>query len=295
MPAAVGESAAWAARLGRWDSVSTLSASILRDGLRLPLLLPPAAILNAADTAGSREQAARSASLRSSRLGTAARRLDAQVQRLARLPEQDLQALEQQLDQMEQDKMIERATQPSIVGLFSPIFPVRQTRPDGTTKVRVIWDGRPLNQFIKTEHFRLPTLNTVASLLEHNQFMAAVDVRSAYGHVPVARDHRPLLRFVDHRGRRWQAASMPFGLACAPQVWQDLLADQSHSYVVGGSASCSTSTTSGWARRLRTSASRTWTRRCDYSSTSASKYRRRRSKARARRCSTLATRSTAGR
>lgn len=223
----VGESAASAAAQGRWQPLSERTHSVLTVGLRLPLLMPPAAILSGharAPMASSSRAAARAAWLGSSRSPELWREVRARTRRLAALPQDHQQQLTAQLDELLSERMIEPVPPAArYTGLYSDIFLVRQPKPDGTVKARVIFDLRYLNQMLKVDTFRMETLARVSEHLHQGMFMAVLDIKHAFGHIPVAPSHRQLLRFVDHRGLHFQYRTAPFGLACSPIEWTRLL------------------------------------------------------------------------
>ncbi|KAI8487030.1 hypothetical protein Bbelb_352900 [Branchiostoma belcheri] len=77
---------------------------------------------------------------------------------------------------------------------------------------------RPLNQYVDAPHFKMEGLQDLKSLLIEDDYMAPIDIRDAYFHIPVHESFRRLLRF-RWKGQIWEFQALPFGLNCAPRVF----------------------------------------------------------------------------
>lgn len=81
---------------------------------------------------------------------------------------------------------------------------------------------KPFNEFVTKRHFKLESLATVFQTLQKNDFMAKVDIKDAYLHVPVAKGHQPFLRF-NFRRVTYQFLVLCFGLTTAPFIFTRLM------------------------------------------------------------------------
>ena len=75
-----------------------------------------------------------------------------------------------------------------------------------------------LNLFIPTFKFRMTTVKTVRRTLRQGWYLASIDLKDAYWHVPIARSFRPYLAF-SAGGDTYQFCVLPFGLNIAPRVF----------------------------------------------------------------------------
>ena len=98
------------------------------------------------------------------------------------------------------------------------LFPV--PKPDGS--IRMIIDLSELNRYIVVRTFRFPSIKDLRKELHQGYFMAKLDLKDAYWHVPIARKFRSFLAF-KWRKRFWRFKVMPFGLSVAPVAFQALM------------------------------------------------------------------------
>ena len=81
--------------------------------------------------------------------------------------------------------------------------------------MRPIINLRPLNQYLKKQHFEMDTLNKVLNLVKPNDWAISIDLTDAYLHIPIFSKH---LRFcVENRCYQWK--TMCFGPTSAPRVF----------------------------------------------------------------------------
>ena len=98
------------------------------------------------------------------------------------------------------------------VEVLSPVFCVPKP---GSDSVRVIVDLRHVNSFLPKTHFKTTTLRDALLLVEPNMWMAKIDMKDAFWHLPLAPQDRPILCFM------WQDVAYsfqvaPFGLSLSP-------------------------------------------------------------------------------
>lgn len=83
---------------------------------------------------------------------------------------------------------------------------------------RPVINLKHLNSFVKTEHFKMENIQMLKDLLRAGDWMAKIDLKDAYFMVPIADEHKKLLRF-PYRGSIYQFNCLPFGLSSAPWVF----------------------------------------------------------------------------
>lgn len=101
--------------------------------------------------------------------------------------------------------------------LQSLLFPVPK-RDDW----RWVLDSREFNESIKRHHFRMEGIAHVRSMLRRGDWLASIDLKDAFLHVPIHRKHRRYLAFRAF-GRQYRFAAMSFGTSCAPRVFTRLM------------------------------------------------------------------------
>ena len=87
---------------------------------------------------------------------------------------------------------------------------------------RLVLDVSRLNTHITPYKFKMTTVASVRLALRSGCYMASLDLKDAYWHVPIARSFRPFLAF-SAGGRNFQFRVMPFGLNIAPRVFSRML------------------------------------------------------------------------
>ena len=122
--------------------------------------------------------------------------------------EEDL--LQTEISSMLEKQVIE-ATTPSGRGFLSTIFLV--PKKDGGQ--RLVINLKPLNRFMRTEHFRIEGIHVLRDLLRAGDWMAKVNLKDAYFMLPIREEDRAFLIF-SFQNRTYQFKCLPFGLACAP-------------------------------------------------------------------------------
>jgi len=104
------------------------------------------------------------------------------------------------------------------VRLWQRLFAVPK-KPD---KIRPIWDCRPLNGFLKKEHFKMEGWGDVETLLRPGDWLTRLDLTSAYLHVPMATSAQPYLGF-RFGGQTFICRALPFGLSSSPRTFTKLM------------------------------------------------------------------------
>ncbi|GJP62531.1 hypothetical protein CLOP_g19584 [Closterium sp. NIES-67] len=90
------------------------------------------------------------------------------------------------------------------------------------SKKRLILDLRHVNSFLSVPRFRYEGLNRVPDLVQQDDWLFTIDLKSGYHHADI---HPLYWRFLGFtlQGQRYQFLSLPFGLATAPFVFTQLI------------------------------------------------------------------------
>ena len=80
---------------------------------------------------------------------------------------------------------------------------------------------RGLNCHIKKMTFRMPTIKDVSQSIRRRDWASTIDLKDAYLHVPIAKDHRRFVRFW-WDGKSFQFRRLPLGLSFAPRTFTQL-------------------------------------------------------------------------
>ena len=123
------------------------------------------------------------------------------------------------------DKTVDDMLQAGIISRSkSPwAFPVVLVdKKDGSKRFCV--DFRALNKITKTNSYPLPLIDDVLSLLGRAKYFTTLDLKSGYWQVLMEESDKEKVSFSCHRGL-FQFNVMPFGLANAPAVFQELMAE----------------------------------------------------------------------
>ena len=135
-------------------------------------------------------------------------------QALRRHPIAHLDIIDKQVQDMLDHDIIEPAASP----WASNVVLVRKK--DGTHRFCV--DYRAVNSVTYKDTYPLPHIDTCLNALNGSSWFTTLDLRSGYHNIPVSEQDRDKTAFVTRRGC-WRYKVMPFGLTCAPSVFQRLM------------------------------------------------------------------------
>jgi hypothetical protein len=104
-------------------------------------------------------------------------------------------------------------------GFYSTFFLV----PKKSGELRPILNLKPLNRFIHTTKFRMETLTMVTEAVQPGDWLASLDLKDAYFHVPIRPSHVRYLG-AKFQGKTYQFRCLPFGISTAPRVFTKVVA-----------------------------------------------------------------------
>ena len=88
--------------------------------------------------------------------------------------------------------------------------------------LRPILNLKWFNFWILFQKFKMETLTAIIGVTFPGQWLASVDLKDAYFHVPIRQEHHKYLRFM-WQGTVYEFTSLPFGLSSAPRVFTKVL------------------------------------------------------------------------
>ena len=115
-----------------------------------------------------------------------------------------LEALHQLLDK----NAVELVQNPQSLGFYNRLFLV----PKPNNRWRPILDLSKLNNYLKTQSFKMETIRTS---LQAGEWVTSIDFKDAYFHIPINSQSRKYMRF-HIQDRTYQFKALPFGLSTAP-------------------------------------------------------------------------------
>ncbi len=99
-------------------------------------------------------------------------------------------------------------------GFYSTLFLV----PKKNGKMRPVINLKPLNIYLKKNHFKMDTISSVLNLVEKGDFSITLDLSDAYFHIQIFKPHRKFLRFA-FQGIVYQFRALCFGPTGAPRTF----------------------------------------------------------------------------
>ena len=122
--------------------------------------------------------------------------------------------LKECLDEMEKDDVIEKVDQPT--DWVNSVVVVEKPK---SKKVRICLDPRPLNEAIKREHFKTPTIEEITTRVAGATIFSKLDANHGYWQIPLDEESQRLTTFNTEFGRYFYKR-MPFGTKPAQEVFQ---------------------------------------------------------------------------
>jgi mRNA-degrading endonuclease HigB of HigAB toxin-antitoxin module len=104
-------------------------------------------------------------------------------------------------------------------GFYSTLFLVTKKTGD----LRPVINLKPLNRYLKKQHFKMDTLSKVLNLVQKGDWAFTLDLKDAYFHIPIFKKHRKFLRFCI-KGQVYQFKALCFGPTVSPRVFTKVIA-----------------------------------------------------------------------
>jgi len=135
-------------------------------------------------------------------------------QSLRRHPRAHLDEIDRQVDELIESGFVEPAASPWASNV------VLVGKKDGSFRLCV--DYRQLNSVTYKDSYPLPHIDTCLGSMNGAVWFSTLDLRSGYHNIPIKESDRDKTAFVTRRGC-FRYKVMPFGLTCAPSVFQRLM------------------------------------------------------------------------
>jgi len=135
-------------------------------------------------------------------------------QALRRHPRAHLDEIDKQVDGLLENGLIEPAASPWASNI------VLVQKKDGSFRLCV--DYRRLNSVTYQDSYPLPHIDTCLSSMNGAIWFTTLDLRSGYHNIPIRESDKDKTAFITRRGC-FRYKVMPFGLTCAPSVFQRLM------------------------------------------------------------------------
>lgn len=101
-----------------------------------------------------------------------------------------------------------------MTGFYSTLFLV----PKKNGQMRPVINLKPLNQYLRKQHFKMDTISKVLNLVKQGDWAISLDLKDAYFHIKVFKNHRKYLRF-SVQGQVYQFKALCFGPTSSPRVF----------------------------------------------------------------------------
>ena len=118
-----------------------------------------------------------------------------------------LEALHQLLDK----NAVELVQSPQSLGFYNRLFLV----PKPNNRWRPILDLSILNNYLKTQSFKMETPETIRTSLQAGEWVTSIDFKDAYFHIPINSQCKKYMRF-QIQYKIYQFKALPFCLSTAP-------------------------------------------------------------------------------
>ena len=126
-----------------------------------------------------------------------------------------LEALHQLLDK----KAVELVQNPQSLGFYNRLFLV----PKPNNRWRPVLDLSRLNNYLKTQSFKMETPETIRTSLQTGEWVTSIDFKDAYFHIPINSQSRKYMRFhIQDKTYQIQGSTLwpvhsPHGIHCGSQ------------------------------------------------------------------------------
>ena len=130
-----------------------------------------------------------------------------------KVPESLKPKLYEELQRMQNQKIIEKIDEPT--DWVNPIVLVEKS--DGS--IRICLDPKELNQSIRREHYKLPTIDDISAKLANSKHFSVLDASNSFWQIRLDEPSSRLTTFNTPFGR-YKFQRVPFGISSASEVFQ---------------------------------------------------------------------------
>lgn len=134
------------------------------------------------------------------------------------MPDHHLSYIKKKTSEEVATHSIEQVTDWAQVKVLIPLFVVEQEQPNGTKKLRIIFDGRALNAYLREATGAVKYESVRDVLLHRARVCTKLDLSAAFRHVRVEEEQKRLLGFTLD-GKLYRYACLPFGLSWSPALY----------------------------------------------------------------------------
>ena len=135
------------------------------------------------------------------------------------VPLENQDVIKQEINSLLEKKAIEVVPFSQIhSGFYSTLFLV----PKKTGDLRPVINLKALNRYLRKQHFKMDTLSKVINLVGKGDWGITIDLKDAYFHIKIFREHRQFLRF-QFQGTVYQFRVLCFGPTSAPRVFVKII------------------------------------------------------------------------
>ena len=99
-------------------------------------------------------------------------------------------------------------------GFYSTFFLV----PKKTGDLRSVINLKPLNQYLRSQHFKMDCMKKFINLAKKGDWAISIDLQDAYFHISLHKNHWKYLRFCI-QGKAWQFKALPFRPKSSPRTF----------------------------------------------------------------------------
>ena len=134
-------------------------------------------------------------------------------------PQEQVKEIERQIQECIDGGLVEEYKKADYPHLCSPCFLVAQP---GSTALRLVVDYAEVNTKTQNHSGSIPTMENTLERIAKCRYKTKMDKRSGLWQVDLTAAAQELLAFITPRGRVFKSKVMPFGVADAPALFQEL-------------------------------------------------------------------------
>ena len=136
-----------------------------------------------------------------------------------KVPFQLIEPLKVELNKMIEDEIITPVSEAT--EFVNPIVLVAKK---GSNKIRICLDPKNLNKAIQREHYKIPTFEELTHQIRGSKYFTILDANKGFWQILLNERASKLTTFATPHGR-FRFLRLPFGLSCAPEIFQKVFAE----------------------------------------------------------------------